>query len=53
MLPLVREAIEMFRIYKACRFKEGLPGKHGPNGSGMNRQDFPYRVFPERKDMIA
>jgi hypothetical protein len=43
----------MFRIYKVYRFKEGITPPRRFQGGGMNRQDFPYRVFPEGKDMIA
>jgi hypothetical protein len=52
MDTLIGEAIVMFRIYKAILFKERPSRKCSPRSGGMNRQDFPYRVFPEGKDMF-
>jgi hypothetical protein len=53
MLPLVREAIVMFRVYKIFPFKKRPPHQRGPGSGGMDSQDFPYRVFPEGEDVIV
>jgi hypothetical protein len=52
MLPLIREAIVILRGHKDIRPKKRPSRKRSPRSGGMDRQDFPYRVFPEGEDML-